>query len=142
MKISAKIDYACKALLELAKHWPKSVPVAISAIARNQRIPIKFLTHILIQLKTMGLVESTRGQRGGYLLIKSPKEISLEDIVSGFSEARFISRTAPSRSKSSSVLDGVWRDAEEVFLSYISKVTFEEILNRERKQGNVPMYTI
>jgi|CXWL01.1.fsa_nt_gi Rrf2 family protein len=142
MKISAKIDYACKALLELAKHWPKPVPVAIRSIARNQRIPIKFLTHILIQLKTMGLVESTRGQRGGYILMKSPKDISLGDIVGGFSEVCFTSRAPKSKSKADSVLDGVWQEAEEAFLTYIGRVTFEDILSRERKQGNVPMYTI
>ena len=49
MKIIAKTDYACRALLELSLHWPKQEPLQVTAIADNQQIPIKFLIHILIQ---------------------------------------------------------------------------------------------
>ena len=83
MKISAKTDYACKAIFELVMHWPKPEPLAINVIARSQRIPIKFLTHILLQLKTMGMVESIRGQRGGYLLVKANDLNEATEIAKG-----------------------------------------------------------
>ena len=51
MRVSAKCDYACKALLELALHWPNKEPVQIHEISEKQDIPIKYLVQILIQLK-------------------------------------------------------------------------------------------
>lgn len=139
MNISAKTDYACKALIELAAHWPNNEPLPIAVIARNQKVPIKFLTHILIQLKSMGLVQSIRGQKGGYILVKQPKDITIRDVVEGFAEFRL----NPSRHHGKRhVLDGVWQEAEKEYLGFLEGVTFEEILNRERKIGNVPMYAI
>lgn len=69
MKISAKIDYACRALLiELGLHWPDNRPMQVSAIAKRQKIPMNFLVHILITLKELGYVDSIRGKSGGYVL--------------------------------------------------------------------------
>jgi len=65
MKIPAKIDYACKAIFELAAHWPNKKPVQMQYVAEHQNIPIQFLTQIMIQLKHLGYVESIRGKRGG-----------------------------------------------------------------------------
>src|SRR5262245_53536106 len=87
MKISAKTDYACRAILELALHWPNSVPLQISSIAGNRKIPVKFPTQILVTLKQTGLVESIRGQKGGYVLAKAPKDITLREVVANFEKA-------------------------------------------------------
>ena len=140
MNISAKTDYACKALFELALHWPKKDPLAINTIAKNQGIPLKFLTHILIQLKAMGLVESVRGQHGGYLLARPPKEITVRDAVYGFAHSQVKPRKA--NLKEQHILSAIWEEAEEEFLNYIGKISFEHINDRERKRGKVPMYTI
>ena len=86
MKISAKIDYACRALLELSLHWPSQEPLQVDQIAQRQRVPVKFLTQILIHLKQVGYVESVRGKKGGYLLRKLPKEIKLNDIMENFND--------------------------------------------------------
>ena len=77
MRISAKIDYACRALLELSLHWPNNIPLQINTIAQNQQMPVKFLTQILLQLKQIGYVQSVRGKKGGYLLAKAPQKIRL-----------------------------------------------------------------
>ena len=81
MKISAKIDYACRALLELALHWPNKEPLPITEIADKEKIPVKFLVHILINLKNLGYIQSVRGNRGGYLLVKNPSEINLLEVI-------------------------------------------------------------
>ena len=65
MRISARCDYACKALLELTLHWPSKEPLQLHTISENQGISTKYLVHILIQLKRMGLIESIRGKQGG-----------------------------------------------------------------------------
>ena len=139
MKISAKTDYACRALLELALNWPKTEPVPIAQIAKNQKIPIRFLTHILVQLKSLGFVDSVRGQKGGYILIQTPKEITLKNIVEEFSEGQSQSgRQAVSKD----IFGNIWCEAHKQYFDYLERIDFEEILGLHRKAGDVLMYSI
>ena len=73
MRISAKAEYACVAMLELAANCADAQPVRIKAIADAQGIPPRFLVQILLQLKTAGLVASVRGAQGGYQLARPPE---------------------------------------------------------------------
>ena len=142
MKISAKTDYACRALIELSQHWPKTTPMGITAIADNQNIPIKYLPHILIQLKSLGIVESVRGQHGGYLLVKAPKEIRLSEIVQGFSTVKLFSVPKSLKSKQKNILQEIWQETQGAVFSFMDSITFEDIINRQRSFVKVPMYTI
>ena len=65
MKVSAKMDYAVRALMELGSHWPYAHPRQISDISIKAGVPQKFLIHILISLKGLGYVHSIRGKSGG-----------------------------------------------------------------------------
>lgn len=80
MLISRKTKYAIKAMQYLAKVSDHQ-PVLISEISESQSIPHKFLELILLELKKHGYVQSRKGKGGGYLLSKSPEEISLGDLV-------------------------------------------------------------
>ena len=79
MRISAKVDYAVRASIELAAAGGD--PVKGDAIAEAQDIPLKFLENILGELKHTGIVNSRRGAQGGYWLAKPADEVSLADIV-------------------------------------------------------------
>ncbi len=68
MKFTAKTEYACLAVLELARAFDLGEPVRIRTIADEHGIPSRFLVQILLQLKGAGLVSSTRGAAGGYQL--------------------------------------------------------------------------
>ncbi len=137
MKISAKIDYACRALLELSLHWPSQEPLQVEQIARRQRVPVKFLTQILIHLKQVGYVESVRGKKGGYLLRKLPKEIKLNDIMENFQDAN------KSRDeKSNPIFSPIWREVNQEFLKTMEKFNFEDISNRKREVDNTPTFQI
>jgi Rrf2 family protein len=81
MKLSAKAQYACVAMVDLACSHDAGQPVHLKGIAAQHGISQRFLVQILLQLKAHGLVESTRGAGGGYQLAKPPSEISLADIV-------------------------------------------------------------
>src|SRR5262252_8056887 len=81
MKVSAKAEYACVAMVELAANRLDSQPVRVKAIADAHGIPLRFLVQILLQLKGAGLVASIRGAAGGYQLARRPTEISLADII-------------------------------------------------------------
>jgi Rrf2 family protein len=80
VRVSAKVDYAVRAMCELAAHDGADLCKA-EAIARAQDIPLSFLENILLDLRRAGLVGSRRGQVGGYWLARSPSEISVADVV-------------------------------------------------------------
>jgi Rrf2 family protein len=81
MNLSAKTEYACLAMLQLAVDFESGEPVQIRHIADQNGIPARFLVQILLQLKGAGLVASTRGAAGGYRLARPPREISLGDVI-------------------------------------------------------------
>jgi Rrf2 family protein len=79
VRVSAKVDYAVRAAVELAAAGDG--PVKGERIAEAQRIPLKFLENILLELKHAGLVQSQRGAEGGYWLARSPAQISLAEVI-------------------------------------------------------------
>ncbi|MDH4083976.1 MAG: Rrf2 family transcriptional regulator [Nitrospira sp.] len=80
MKLSKKSEYGLRALLELTIAHGKTT-LQRHEIADRQRIPIEFLEQILLTLKRAGLVASRRGIKGGYTLIKQPREITLGHVI-------------------------------------------------------------
>jgi Rrf2 family transcriptional regulator, cysteine metabolism repressor len=81
MLFSAKAEYACVAMLELAARYADPRPVRLADVADKHGISDRFLVQILLQLKQAGLVDSTRGASGGYTLSRNPSDISLYDIL-------------------------------------------------------------
>ena len=79
MYISAKVDYAVRAMCSLAQAGDR--PLSVDAIARSQQLPAKYLEAILADLRRAGLVRSQRGAEGGYRLTRDPAGISIADIV-------------------------------------------------------------
>lgn len=79
MQISAKTDYAIRALLNLAAHEPQLVK--IDTIVREQGLPRKFVESILGELRRAGLVRSQRGAEGGYALARPAEEITLGAVI-------------------------------------------------------------
>lgn len=78
--ISNKTKYALKALLYLAKEYKKG-SVLISDIAKDEKIPQKFLEFILLNLKNNGILNSKRGKGGGYALARAPEKIILGQVI-------------------------------------------------------------
>ena len=78
MRVSAKADYAVRALVELAA---SGSPLKGDAIAEAQQIPLRFLENILGELRHAGLVRSQRGREGGYWLARPAEEITIADVV-------------------------------------------------------------
>jgi Rrf2 family protein len=81
MLFSAKAEYACVAMLELAARSGDPKPVRLADVADKHGIPSRFLVQILLDLKRAGLVASTRGAAGGYTLGRPPDEITLFDVI-------------------------------------------------------------
>lgn len=82
MRISAKADYAVRALVVLARHaGPDAGPITVDCIAREGDIPPRFLEGILAEVRRAGIVDSRRGAEGGYRLAADPASICVADIV-------------------------------------------------------------
>ena len=79
MRVSARADYAVRALTELAAR--SGEPVTAESISKAQSVPLKFLLGILGELRRAGLVRSQRGPAGGYLLDRDPGTISVADVM-------------------------------------------------------------
>jgi Rrf2 family protein len=79
MRVSAKVDYALRAMVELAAH--SDGLTTSEQLATAQKIPPKFLESILAQLRSGGLVASQRGAEGGYRLARPADEISVADVI-------------------------------------------------------------
>ena len=142
MKVSAKIDYACRALIELSLRWPDTSPVQIPEIARRQKIPMKFLVHILISLKQLGLVESVRGKKGGYMLMKPPQEIKLSDIIKNFGGLGHAIGFDGNKKEPRQVMDAIWQEIDRTLWHMMEAINLETIANRQRSQGNAVLYEI
>jgi Rrf2 family protein len=146
MKISAKTEYACIAMLELASQYGSGEPVRIRRIAERHSVPPRFLVQILLQLKGAGLVGSVRGAAGGYQLLKPPKEISLGhvmDVIDGSAEAEESGSTSSASPHSPvvRVLVQAWKDVASVQRKMLDGITLADLLERVKAQDE-QMYHI
>ncbi|HBA89029.1 MAG TPA: transcriptional regulator [Geobacter sp.] len=78
--ISKKTKYGLKALIHLARHYDEG-PILIADLAREERIPKKFLEAILLSLKNNGILQSKKGKGGGYYLGRPPGKITLGQAI-------------------------------------------------------------
>jgi Rrf2 family protein len=144
MKHSAKTKYAAIAVLELARQRSAAEPVRIRDIAAAHGIPSRFLVQILLQLKTAGLVGSTRGAGGGYQLLCDPAEITLEDVVRVFEGPGDGAAAPPApragRPRMQATLRDAWRDVAEAEATALRSITFADLMERSRAAGEAMYY--
>ena len=148
MRISAKAEYACVAMLELAANYADAQPVRIKAIADAQGIPPRFLVQILLALKTAGLVASVRGAAGGYQLARPPDSISLASIINAIDAGARNPTLTPrsalteiNRSRAIDVLLGVWKEIQMEEQKLLQNLTLAELVRRT-EQTNALSYQI
>jgi Rrf2 family transcriptional regulator, cysteine metabolism repressor len=81
LKLSVKVDYACRVLAQLARHHGEERLAHIEELAEIEAVPANYLVQILSELRNGGLITSRRGKQGGYALARAPDKITLYDIV-------------------------------------------------------------
>jgi Rrf2 family protein len=81
VRVSAKADYAVRAMIELAASGTEGEPCKGELVAGAQDIPMPFLENILAELRHHGLVQSRRGAQGGYWLARLPSEVTIADVI-------------------------------------------------------------
>ena len=138
MSFSAKTDYACLAMIELALRHASRDPVRLREIVDAHHIPSQFLVQILLQLKSAGLVESLRGAAGGYRLARPPQEISLADIVDVIEGAS--AAGADRHSAAGRTLAETWRSLWNSQHEWLAQVTLSDLVERVRDSADKMYY--
>jgi Rrf2 family cysteine metabolism transcriptional repressor len=80
MMFSTKAEYGVRVMVELARRAGED-PIPLAEIAAHDGLPLAYLEHLVARLRKAGLVDSRRGSRGGYLLARSPVEITMAEVV-------------------------------------------------------------
>ena len=142
MNISAKTEYACIAMLELASQYGGHKPVRIRTIAQRHGIPARFLVQILLQLKAAGLVQSTRGAAGGYQLARDPAQVTLRDVTQILDgQPHTITSNAENATAISNTLIDTWNQFLSRQTEMLQSITLDELTQRAQL-SNDPMYYI
>jgi Rrf2 family protein len=128
-ELHARVRYALRAAIDLARHYKAESPIKISDIADRTSVPPKYLVHILLSLKRHLLVNSTRGPSGGYWLVRPPHAIPIADIVDAVQNPR-VRRDGPALEEvpCDRAINHVWRQAENVRRDFLKRVTLQDLL--------------
>ncbi len=136
MRISAKGEYATKAVLYLSLKYPQIA--TIHEVAEGHRIPIKYLEQILLALRKCGVLESRRGIHGGYTLARPPERISLGEVLRAvdgkFSQTACLRRDRDSPCACPEAeacgLRRLWEELQETLDRVLFETSFAEIRRR------------
>ena len=136
MRVSAKVDYAIRAIVELAATAPPDTHELVTSerLATAQAIPPKFLESILLELRRAGLVSSQRGAEGGYRLGRPAAEITVADVIRAVEGP--IATIRGSRPEdvtyegSAVALRGVWVDLRAAMRGVLEQTTIADLVPR------------
>jgi Rrf2 family protein len=147
MKISTKIRYGARAMLELASHYGEG-PIELKEIAKKENISLKYLEQVINPLRGAGLVKAVRGSKGGYSLAKPPSEICLYDVVETLEGPlnllECLRDSKVCQKVPSCVTRDIWREVSEAISKIFYSITLEDMVNRkkDKEERNSPMYQI
>lgn len=144
MRISAKGEYAIKAVLDLALHRDRDL-IPIQEIATREAIPQRYLEQVLLALKRAGILTSKRGSSGGYHLTKSPDEITVGAVLRAV-EGTGVPFEPQARPKNGhgDDLSELWRRIGDAVSQVVDQLTFGELAAQaaQRRAARRPMYHI
>jgi len=143
MRISQKVEYAMRAMLELALHTGQEKVVCTADIARSQRIPVKFLELILVELRRAGLLVSQRGAEGGHRLARDPEKISVGDIWRAIDgSAAELANSSPKTKGGSDPFHSIWKEVDGAVSRVVDQTTLASVKKRAETRRETPDYSI
>lgn len=147
MKISTKGRYGLRVLLDIAAHQTKG-PVILRDISARQGISEKYLWQVINPLKAAGLVGSTRGAKGGYVLAKEPADITLLEIVSILEGpvcvVDCVATPGNCDRSGACVTRGVWGKIENDIKASMAQITLKQLVDEQKdaESSSVVSYVI
>lgn len=126
MKISQKLEYACRALAQLAKTYDGKTLTRLDELAQREAISANFLVQILNDLRRGGMIESRRGATGGYLLSRPANQITLRQIVEAVEPSQ-LQNTALDQGESGSAVRRIWENVSSQMTKNLDDITLEAL---------------
>tara|TARA_B100000686_G_scaffold171429_1_gene178685 strand:- start:202 stop:639 length:438 start_codon:yes stop_codon:yes gene_type:complete len=139
MKLTQRGRYAVMAMADLAKNKIEK-PTSITEISLRQGISISFLEQIFLKLKKNNLVKSSRGPSGGYILSRSPEEITLSSIIQAVDESvktlgcKKESKKGCNGKSIKCITHNLWDDLEIYINNFFEKNTLKDIIYRANNE--------
>jgi Rrf2 family transcriptional regulator, cysteine metabolism repressor len=144
MRLSTKCRYGLRAIVDIARAYGKN-PAKRKDIAKKQGLSGSYLENILLILRNYKIVETTRGVNGGYVLCRAPSNITVYEVINALEGPLSLTDcvdTPTSCDRTSSCATRfVWCELAGAIRTVLSKITLQELLDREKKSG-VTDYTI
>jgi Rrf2 family protein len=132
MQITRQADYAIRAVRYLSKQGSDQ-RIATSTVAREMKIPPSFLAKIISQLSIAGLLNTSRGARGGVSLAREPKEISILDVVEAIDGPillnECIGTNKPCVFQDDCLVHPIWAQAQEDLVKRLRSTRFDKLYN-------------
>lgn len=131
MQITRQADYALRAVIYLSRLAPDE-RAATSQIAQEQRIPPSFLAKIVSQLSVAGLLQTSRGARGGVSLAKTPEEITVLEVVEAIDGPILLNECVACSANctfgESCPMRPVWTDTQSELVNRLRNITFDNFI--------------
>src|SRR3954462_1884296 len=135
MKVSTRVHYGLRAMTELARSYREGRLLSISEIARNEDLPLAYLEQLVGELRRAGLVEGTRGGRGGYRLSRGPEQITVGD-VDRVPEGEVAPVDCPAEDyqpgmctrESVCLSRGIWERVQSAILGVLDSTTLDDLM--------------
>ena len=140
MKLSTRGRYGVRALLDLAVHEGEGL-VLLKDVARRQEVSLPYLEHLITPLVAAGLVKSTRGARGGVLLLRSPSEINLGEIIQllegSIAPVDCVNDPKLCHRSGSCVTRDIWIEMKIAMSQVLDSTTLQDLVERQRQKRQI-----
>jgi Rrf2 family protein len=128
MKISQKLEYACRALAQLAQHHDGRTLTRLEDLAQREAVSGNFLVQILSDLRRAGLIDSRRGKSGGYLLGRAPEAITLRHVVAAV-DPSLLQCSVAREGQSGPAVRLAWDEVSASLLLALDQITVATLAN-------------
>lgn len=137
MKLSTRGRYGARAMLDLAIHYGEGT-ILLKDIAARQGISQRYLEHIMTTLVSNGLIQSSRGQQGGFSLAKSPREIKLSQIIQvlegSLAPAACVENPRLCERATACVTRDIWGRLKKAIWEVLDSITLQDMVKMQREK--------
>lgn len=133
MKLSHKLEYACRVLAQLGRFYGQNKLAHIDALAEAEKVPANYLVQILNELRNSGLIVSKRGKQGGYALSRAPEKIRLDEIVKAI-DSEFLDGNFSEQGHSGVKVAQIWNTIGSDFEEKVRSYTLDAFIVGDRSE--------
>ncbi|MBI2867160.1 MAG: Rrf2 family transcriptional regulator [Chloroflexi bacterium] len=145
MKVSMKVDYGVRALIDLAQHVGEG-PSQTAEIAQRQSVPEPYLDQLLTTLRKAGFIHSRRGPQGGHLLARGPEQISLGEVINTLEghvpPVNCLDGSLDCTMVGTCAQQEVWRNIDAVTQNILNATSIAELAAKQGRRERPVMYYI